>query len=91
MLRAEGTGETPRTGLSSHPAAGRRSAGSTCWPILMPVGAVALMTGAPSAAYAQCSTSFDTAMATFSTHHSTLRCRAVKSFRLVSANPAANQ
>jgi opacity protein-like surface antigen len=44
--------------------AGRRGAGSTCWPILMPVGAVALMTGAPSAAYAQCSTSFDTAMAT---------------------------
>jgi opacity protein-like surface antigen len=51
MLR---TGGMLRTRLGSHPAAGRRSAGSTRWPILMSVSAVALMTGAPSAAYAQC-------------------------------------
>jgi opacity protein-like surface antigen len=38
----------------SHREAGRRSAGLARWPILMPVSAVALMTGAPSAAYAQC-------------------------------------
>jgi opacity protein-like surface antigen len=43
-----------RTRLCSHPAAMRHSAGSTRWPILMPVSAVALMAGAPSAAYAQC-------------------------------------
>src|SRR5215813_6051567 len=42
-----------RTRLCSHPAAGRHSVGLTRWPILMPVSAVALMTGAPSAAYAQ--------------------------------------
>jgi opacity protein-like surface antigen len=55
MLRAGGTGETPRTRLCSHPAAGRHSAGSTRWPILRSVSAVALMTGAPSAAFAQAS------------------------------------
>jgi opacity protein-like surface antigen len=43
-----------RTRLGSHRAAGRRRAGSTCWPILAPASAVALMAGAPSAAYAQC-------------------------------------
>jgi opacity protein-like surface antigen len=43
-----------RTGLRSHPAAGRHSAGSIRWPILMSASAVALMAGAPSAAYAQC-------------------------------------
>ena len=48
------TGGMLRTRLCSHPAAGRHSAGSTRWPILMPVSAVVLMTGAPSAAYAQC-------------------------------------
>jgi opacity protein-like surface antigen len=53
MLRT-GTGGMLRTRLCSHPAAGRHSASSTRWPILMPVSAVALMTGAPSAAYAQC-------------------------------------
>jgi len=42
-----------RTRLCSHPTAGRHSVGSTRWPILMQVSAVALMTGAPSAAYAQ--------------------------------------
>jgi hypothetical protein len=40
-------------------AAGRHSAGSTRWPILMSVSAVALMTGAPSAAYAQCWEAFE--------------------------------
>jgi opacity protein-like surface antigen len=34
--------------------AGRHSAGSIRWPFLMSAGAVALMTGAPSAAHAQC-------------------------------------
>jgi opacity protein-like surface antigen len=53
MLR-RGTGGMSRTRLCSHPAAGRHRAGSTRWPILMPVSAVALVTGAPSAAYAQC-------------------------------------
>ena len=48
-----------RPRLCSHPAAGRPSAGSTGWPILMQVSAVALMTGAPSAAYAQCFGSFN--------------------------------
>jgi opacity protein-like surface antigen len=43
-----------RTRLCSRPAAGRHSGGSIRWPILMPLGAVALMAGAPSAAYAQC-------------------------------------
>ena len=43
-----------RTRLCSHPAARRHSGGSTRWPILMPLSAVALVTGAPSAAYAQC-------------------------------------
>jgi opacity protein-like surface antigen len=55
MLSAGGTAETPPTRLCSHPAAGLHSAGSTRWPILMSVSAVALMTGAPSAAYAQAS------------------------------------
>jgi opacity protein-like surface antigen len=54
MLRIDGTGGIGRTGLCSDPAARRHSAGSTRWPILMPVSAVALMAGAPSAAYAQC-------------------------------------
>src|SRR5215467_11271395 len=53
MLRT-GTGGVLRARLCSHPTAGRHSAGSTHWPILMQVSAVALMTGAPSAAYAQC-------------------------------------
>src|SRR5215831_6692312 len=53
MLRT-GTGGMLRTPLCSHPAAGSHSAGSTRWPILMQASAVALMTGAPSAAYAQC-------------------------------------
>src|SRR5215471_18055015 len=53
MLRT-GTGGVLRARLCSHTAAGRHSAGSTHWPILMQVSAVALMTGAPSAAYAQC-------------------------------------
>jgi opacity protein-like surface antigen len=47
-------GGMSRTRSFSHPAAGRHSAGSTRCPILMPVSAVALMTGMPSAAYAQC-------------------------------------
>jgi hypothetical protein len=52
MLRT-GAGGMLRTRLCSHPAAGRDSAGSTRWPILMPVSAVALTTGVPSAAW-QC-------------------------------------
>src|SRR5215475_8816577 len=48
-----------RPRLCSHPPAGHPSAGSTGWPILMQVSAVALMTGAPSAAYAQCFGSFN--------------------------------
>jgi opacity protein-like surface antigen len=43
-----------RTRLFSCPAAGHQSAGTTRWPLLMSVSAVALMAGAPSAAYAQC-------------------------------------
>jgi opacity protein-like surface antigen len=54
MLRTGNTVGILRTRLYSHPAAGRRNACPTRWPILMPLGAVALMTGAPSAAYAQC-------------------------------------
>jgi opacity protein-like surface antigen len=41
-----------RTRLCSHAAAVRQSGGSVRWPLLMPVGAVALM--APSVANAQC-------------------------------------
>jgi opacity protein-like surface antigen len=52
MLRT-GTGGTLRTLLCSHPGARRHRAGSTR-PILVSVSAAALMTGAPSAAYAQC-------------------------------------
>jgi hypothetical protein len=51
----------PRTGgtrgklpTCSHSAARRHRAGPTCWPILISVIALALMTAAPSAAYAQC-------------------------------------
>jgi Autotransporter beta-domain len=54
MLRTGGTGGMLRKRLGSHPTAGRRGARSTRWPILMPVSAVALMTWAPSGAYAQC-------------------------------------
>jgi opacity protein-like surface antigen len=58
MLRA-GTGGMLRTRLCSHPMAGRHSVGTTRWPVLMPISAVALMTGAPSGAYAQCFGSFN--------------------------------
>jgi opacity protein-like surface antigen len=51
----------------SHLATGRRGAGSTRWPILAPVSAVALMTGAPSAAYAQCIGSLNAAAAVIGT------------------------
>jgi opacity protein-like surface antigen len=40
-----------------------RGTGATCWPILMPAGAVALMTGTPSAAFAQCIGSLNAAAA----------------------------
>jgi opacity protein-like surface antigen len=45
--------EELRTRLECH------SGGSTRWPILMSVSAAALMTGAPSAAYAQCWEAFE--------------------------------
>jgi opacity protein-like surface antigen len=56
-----------RTRLCSHPAAGRHSAGSIRWPILMPVSAVVLMTGAPSAAYAQCLSTLNAATSVIGT------------------------
>jgi opacity protein-like surface antigen len=64
MLRTGGMRGALRTRLWPHQTAGCQSAsptragstraGLTRWPILMPVSAVALMSGAPSAAYAQC-------------------------------------
>jgi opacity protein-like surface antigen len=68
MLHTGRTRGMPRTRLCSRPAAGRHSAGSTCRPILMPVSAMALMIGAPSAAYAQqCWESFATSTGTANT------------------------
>jgi Autotransporter beta-domain len=66
MLRVGGEGGM-RTRSCSRPAAKRHSAGSIRWPVLMPISAVVLMTGAPSSAYAQCFGSLNAATSVIGT------------------------